>query len=259
MKKDYIVFIDSGIGGLSTLASCIKYNKNNYLYVADNKNIPYGSHSEKDIQLFLAEIIIKLKKFYNFKIVVLACNTATTTSIEYLRARFQDLLFIGTEPAIKLAYKNSRKNILAITTPATARQQKFIELKNSLNCNIEVLTINNLAKNIEEYVLNKSFFSYAKLLKNIFYIIEQSKKFDCLVLGCTHYVFLKPYLKKFTNIALLDGNEGVQKQLQKIIYKSNIKQNDNFCIKFYNTLNLKSLKENYKKILSQILANEKLL
>ena len=126
MKKDYIVVIDSGLGGLSTLAECVKNVKTNYIYVADNKNHPYGTHSKREITSFLIDIIINLKKFCDFKIVILACNTATTSSIESLRRRFPELIFIGTEPAIKLAYNFSYRNILALTTPATAAQQKFI-------------------------------------------------------------------------------------------------------------------------------------
>ena len=259
MKNDYIVVIDSGIGGLSTLAACLKQHKLNYYFIADNKNLPYGTHNSQEIQSFLTEIIVNLKKKCDFKIVILACNTATTTSIEYLRNMFQDLAFIGTEPAIKLAYNNGYKHILALTTPATAKQQKFIKLKNSIPCDIKTLCIDNLAENIEQFITNKSIFSYAKLLRNIMKIAVTSKSFDCIVLGCTHYVFLREYLSKFTKIKLFDGNAGVQKQLTKTLSNMTCNNYDNFRIKFDNTLNRKGSKQIYKKILSQILANKEIL
>ena len=255
MENDYIVVIDSGIGGLSTLAKCINGSKMNYYYVADNKNIPYGSHSTKEIQTYLAEIIVNLKKKCDFKIVILACNTATTTSIQYLRNRFKDLIFIGTEPAIKLAYNHSYRNILTITTPATAKQNKFRSLKNSLPCNIKVLSLAGLASNIERYIMTKSYLSYANLLKDIMKIVVISQGFDCIVLGCTHYIFLKQYLKKYTNIRLVDGNDGVKKQLSRIMKQLNKTNNDKFRIKFYNTLSQRATNQIYKKILGQILAN----
>ena len=257
MKKDYIVVIDSGVGGLSTLAKCIRHTKVNYIYVADNKNHPYGTHSKQEIVSFLTEIITNLKKFCDFNVVILACNTATTAAIEDLRKRFPDLIFIGTEPAIKLAYNFSYRNILALTTPSTACQKKFIDLKNSLPCNIKTLSISCLAQNIENHLLSRTYFSYVKLLKNIFQIAASSQGFDCIVLGCTHYVFLKEILNKYTNLPLIDGNTGVQKQLAKIIKSSGIQADDNFRIKFMNTLMLNGTNQIYKKILSQILANSK--
>lgn len=255
MKNDYIVVIDSGIGGLSTLAECIRHNRFNYYYVADNKNIPYGTHSQAEIQQFLTKIITNLKKFCDFKIVILACNTATTTSIEFLRKRFSNLVFIGTEPAIKLAYNLGYKNVLVLTTPATATQNKFNKLISAVDCSVRVLTIESLAKNIEDFITRKSYFSYAKLLKNIMEIVHNSNGCDCVVLGCTHYVFLKKYLAKFTKIQLLDGNAGVQKQLSKVSDSAEQIYCDKIRVKFDNTSRQKCSKQIYKKILSQILAN----
>ena len=202
----------------------------------------------------MAEIITNLKKICDFKIVVLACNTATATSIEFLRKKFKNIVFIGTEPAVKLAYNRGYKKILVLTTPTTAKQQKFKDLKSSIPCNINVLSIPNLAKDIENFVTCKSYFSYAKLLENIIKITTEAKGCDCIVLGCTHYVFLKQYLRKFTDIKLVDSNDGVQKQLSKIANNLGVCSCDNFRVKFGNSLMCKASNQIYKKILSQILA-----
>ncbi len=256
MKKDYIVVIDSGIGGLSTLAECIKKQNNyNYLYVSDNKHCPYGAHSNTEIQSFLSEIIVKLRQKCSFSIVLLACNTATTTSIEHLRNTFKDIHFIGTEPAINLANKLSFKNILALTTPATARQKKFIDLKSKQSSKISVLAISTLAKNIENYFANKSYFSYAELLKDVMKVVTKSQNYDSIVLGCTHYVFIKNLLQKFTKIPTIDGNAGVCKELARRANILGVAPQKKHSVKFLNTKDIISINQNNKKILSQILAN----
>ena len=113
MKKEYILVVDSGIGGLSILAQMLKLFNSNIVYFADNKHCPYGSHSRAEILNFLVKIIDKIRKKYNLKIVVLACNTATTSAILHLRKKYKDLVFIGTEPALNLANQLNYKQILS--------------------------------------------------------------------------------------------------------------------------------------------------
>ena len=259
MKKDYIIVIDSGIGGLSTLSECIKKTNQNYIYIADNKNIPYGSHTADEIKQFLCEILLKLKKKCSFKIVLLACNTATTSSIVWLRKRFKNLIFIGTEPAINVAVNLSYKKVLVLTTPTTANQIKFKNLLKNQHSKIDVLSIESLANDIEVHLKKHTYFSYAKLLKDVIYISKTCKNYDCIVLGCTHYVLIKNLLQKFTNIALVDGNIGVSTQLAKQACNLGIKPIKQYNIKFINTLGLRCVNQNNKKILSQILANKEIL
>ena len=117
MENKYILFIDSGIGGLTTLAENMKHMKANYIYFADNKYVPYGSKTTD----FLIERLTKIIKFFikkfNIKIIVLACNTATTTSIFALRQRFKNLIFIGTEPAYKVAIDNKFLHPVILARP----------------------------------------------------------------------------------------------------------------------------------------------
>ena len=117
MKKEYILVIDSGIGGLSTLCEIYKVLPANYIYFADNKNAPYGKHKKEDVYNFLETIIGSVCLKFKVSMVVLACNTATTTSIEKLRDKFTGIKFIGTEPAIKLAGSFGNKKILSVATP----------------------------------------------------------------------------------------------------------------------------------------------
>lgn len=254
MKKDYILFIDSGIGGLSTLSETFKNTPANYLYFADNKHSPYGNHSKIKIYSYIHNIVSQLIKTYNIKIIVLACNTATTASIEKLRKEFAYIKFIGTEPAINVAYKNNYNKILSIATPATIKQNKYKQLMLKVNANVCNLSISTFAKCIEEYYTSNSLCSYFNMLKNIYLIAHKSNNFDCLVLGCTHYVLLKDKICKIANKPAFDGNLGVSKQVQIWYAKNYNPKNINKGVKFLFSNENNNLKQIYKKIFNEILA-----
>ena len=238
----YILFIDSGIGGLTTLAQTQKIVKAKYLYYADNLYAPYGNKSMEFIQNRLVTIISKLIRKYPIQIVVLACNTATTTSISFLRNKFQNLNFIGTEPAVKTAIDQHFKAPAIIATPQTIMQLQHTNL-NKIPCY-------NLASHIENYFISPTQNNKLRLLKDLFSIVNNINDNDCLILGCTHYSLLKDFFKKL-NISTLDGNIGVANQIKLKI--QNYQANTSIKI----ILSSKKSKElqKYKKILNQILAN----
>ncbi len=251
MKKEYILFIDSGVGGLSTLAETIKLVQANVLYFADNLHAPYGEHQDSEIFEWLRTIICRLTKQFNIKLVVLACNTATTSSIENLRKQFKNLTFIGTEPAIKLASDHGAKNAICLATPTTAKQKRFNSLKNMANGRLRTLAIPSLAMNIEDYLTQNSLNNSTKLLKQIHYISSKCLRHDAVILGCTHYCFIKKQLKDSLNLPIYDGNFGVAKQILKYAPQSSKKT----VIKFIFSKKEKGLTQKYRKIFNQILAN----
>lgn len=254
MKIDHILFIDSGIGGLTTLSQCVKILPANYLYFADNQNAPYGNHSAEEIFGYLKNIITSLLQKYNIKIIVLACNTATTSSIDRLRHTFKNIYFIGTEPAVKLAENLGFKNIFCAVTPATLKQNKFKMLSNSLSAKTRHYASKTLAKNIECYYTDKSLLNQFNLNKEIYALLNKSKNCDTIVLGCTHYVLLKEKLKKLTNKTILDGNLGTSKQVQRTYIKFNLLKTNKSTIKFFVSNAKICPKEIYKKIFQEILA-----
>ena len=254
MKKHYILFIDSGIGGLTTLCKCIKILPANYLYYADNNNAPYGNHNKTEIFNYLKSIISSLLEIYDIKIVVLACNTATTSAITKLRKTFNHITFIGTEPAIKLAEKLGFKNILCAVTPATLKQNKFKMLDKSLNAKTRHYASKTLAKSIESYYTNKSILNYFNLTKEIYSLARISKQYDCLVLGCTHYIFIKDKLKNLTRKPIIDGNIGTSKQLQKIYEILSPFKPSKLNIKFFVSNDKICPNEIYEKIFQETLA-----
>lgn len=251
MKKDYILFIDSGIGGLSTLSSAIKTTKFNYIYFADNKNAPYGKHTKEEIIIFLKDIISNLCKSYEIKIIVIACNTATAASLDELRAIFSDKIIIGTEPAVNIAVKNGYKHIFSLTTPLTKTLLRYKKLESKAE-NIQTYSYANLASLIDSYFLNCSYKLRFELLKIVSDFLKISADFDCIVLGCTHYVFLTPFIRQFSNKPLIDGNTGIIKRMLSFLpLDSKIKKSH---IKFIFSKPENTLEKKYIKILGQTLA-----
>lgn len=193
MNRKIGVF-DSGIGGITVLKEIIKILPNeDYLYYCDSKNNPYGEKS--DIELL--EITNNIVNFFikkDVKIIVVACNTATTRCIKTLRKMYPNILFVGTEPAIKLACSNNYKNILVMATPSTMtskRTNELINLYKKDNQNIMLLACEGLANKIETNDKNSMNILLDKLLFNY-----KNKNIDCIVLGCTHYPYIKKDIKK---------------------------------------------------------------
>ena len=207
MENKYILFIDSGIGGLTTLAENMKHMKANYIYFADNKYVPYGSKTTDFIIERLTKIIKFFIKKFNIKIIVLACNTATTTSIFALRRQFKNLIFIGTEPAYKVAIDNKFLHPAILATPQTIQHLK------TQNGSFDLLPLENFANKIETYFIQTTYISKLNLLREVFNIKQKTLSNDCLILGCTHYSYLKETLLKITNLPVFDGNYGVSNRI----------------------------------------------
>lgn len=247
MTKNYILFIDSGLGGLTTLAETISTSPNNFIYFADNLHAPYGNKSTKFLKSRLVHIVDKFSKIYPLSMVVLACNTATTNTISCLRSKFPNLTFVGTEPAVALALKFNYKSSLTIATPQTINR-----LKNNKNAQTTLLKLPDLAKDIEHFMLFNDFLSKFKIYKTIFKLKKLLIKKDCLILGCTHYPLIKTALKKIINIPILDGNGGVAQRINSLSLQKQDFSSVNIILSLQNC----KLKEKYKKILKQILANQ---
>ena len=111
-----IGLFDSGIGGTTILnANKAILPDEEYEYIADSKNCPYGEKSDQELQEIVTRNAEALKN-WGAKIIVIACNTATTKCISYLRNKYPEIHFVGTEPAIKLATDTNAQNILVIAT-----------------------------------------------------------------------------------------------------------------------------------------------
>lgn len=253
MEKDYILFIDSGIGGISTLSKTITVCSYNFIYYADNLHCPYGSLEKEKIIGLISNIIESLSEKYHFKTVVLACNTATTSAIKRLREIYININFIGTEPAITLAKKLSYNKIICLATPATLKQEKYLSLAKSLSVKIKNIPLEGFARAIEEYLVSRTMRSKLEILKVIFFVKSKIKNFDSVVLGCTHYALIKDLISKYIPLPLLDGNTGVSNIVKKYCLPANRPENN---VKIILSDGNKQIKQKYIKILNQILAKD---
>ncbi len=220
MNKKIGVF-DSGIGGLTTLNEIKKLLPNeDYIFYADTKNNPYGEKTKEEL-CSITEKIVKTLLKKDVKLIVIACNTATTNCIDYLRNRFKSIPFVGTEPAIKVACDNNYKNTLVMATPTTIESERLNELiceykkedQSFILCSCEGLanaierrdieTIDNL---LEKYLHP---FVYANI--------------DAVVLGCTHDPLIADKIKsRLRKPKILDGNKGVAKRVKELLTKYNM-------------------------------------
>ena len=205
---------DSGIGGLTVLEEMKKVLPNeDFLFYADSLNNPYG---EKD-DLTLYEITSNIVDYLisrDCKIIVIACNTATTRCIKYLRGKYPDIVFVGTEPAIKVACDRGFNNILVMATPATINSERTNILVNDNKRdyeNVFLVPCEGLANAIELNDIVKQ----ESIISNI-YEEYKDKEIDAIVLGCTHYPHIKNLISKyFINAQLLDGGNGVAREVKR--------------------------------------------
>ena len=170
------------------------------MYFADTKHLPYGNKTEIELRENIKKILIDVKKFFDYEIVVFACNTLTTSAINFVREEFKEIVFIGTEPATKVALnKYSKNEILIMATERTLS-----------NLGEEGLAIRELATIIEKNLLSLDVLE--EYLKEKLACYSNKK---ALVLGCTHYVAVKNIIHKiYPQFDIFDSNDGVMKRLK---------------------------------------------
>ncbi len=208
-----IGLFDSGLGGLSILKELRKLLPNeDYLFYEDSINNPYGNKDEDTLFEITSHIVDYLID-EGCKIIVIACNTATTSCMKRLREKYDKMIFVGTVPAIKVAYDNNYHNIINLSTPYTQKSKRVMELIRDFkreNSTIYNISGENLANLIE---LDKKD-NIDELLNRLLSKYKDSA--DALVLGCTHYSLIKDRIQSvLPNTALLDGCIGVSKEVKR--------------------------------------------
>ncbi|MDX1362745.1 glutamate racemase [Arenibacter latericius] len=223
MSLGPIGIFDSGIGGTSIWREINRLLPNeSTIYLSDSKNAPYGEKSKEEI----LRLSIKNTEFLinkGCKLIVVACNTATTNAIKELRDNF-DLPFIGIEPAIKTAALNSKtKRVGVLATKGTLSSSLFHSTSMSHASGIQIMEQRGtgLVELIENGELNSPK-TKALLERYLSHMVNQG--IDQLVLGCTHYPYLIPLLKDILpdNVKIIDSGDGVARQTKYILEKYNL-------------------------------------
>ncbi len=221
-----IGIFDSGIGGTSIWKEITALLPNeNTIYLADSLNAPYGEKSpEEIIEFSIKNTEILLKR--GCKLIVVACNTATTNAIKILRETY-DVPFIGIEPAIKPAALKTQTNSIGIlATKGTLSSALFSETSELFASNIQVT--DRVGKGLVELIENGKLHSndMDELLKKHLNPMLLNN-IDYLVLGCTHYPYLIPQIQKIvgSKVQIIDSGLAVAKQTQAILEGNQLKNN----------------------------------
>lgn len=212
-----IGIFDSGVGGLSIYKACKKKLPGaSFLYFSDHEHFPYGEKTPEEIQNYAMKITdFLLSK--GSQLIVIACNAATISSIGVLRKKYP-VQFVGTEPAVKPASLATKtKKIAVLLTNAASVGQTYQELVSKWNHDVQVYSIPmpKLVQLIEDNAIQTdSFQEY--LTGELDKILQLG--IDTIVLGCTHFIFIKPYLLKHYNkhFTILDPTEGVSNQTKRL-------------------------------------------
>ena len=213
---------DSGAGGISVLKELYALMGNeNYIYLGDSLNAPYGSKGVDEIKELTVKNVEKLISL-GAKACVIACNTATSVAATFLREKYKDFPLIGVEPALKpavLAKENS--TVVVLATPVTLKEKKFSDLMNSFKEKAKIIPLPapKLAGMIEEGILEGE-----KLEDYIKELFAPYGKIDSLVLGCTHYPFIRDTIKKVLgdSVSIFDGGYGTAKETKRRIYEKGL-------------------------------------
>ncbi len=218
-----IGIFDSGIGGLSILKYLTEKLPNyHYIYFADQAHVPYGNHTSQEIIKYSCDItdfLIEKK----CKLIVVACNTATSAAISTLRDKY-DVPFVGIEPAVKPASENSKTgHIGVLATKVTAEGQKLHDTIERFTSNVEVHTVvgDGLVELIEDGRGDSD--EAEKLLRKYLKPLIE-KNIDQLVLGCTHYAFLINRIKKILGdkVNIIDPAPAVVRRVEEMVKEYNI-------------------------------------
>lgn len=204
MEKEYIAIIDSGIGGISTLLSLKnEMPTESYIYYGDNKNTPYGNKSKKKILSLVYPILTELLN-YKIKCLVIGCNTMSVA----IKKEIEDYIAVktfGVFPPIEQSLV-SGKNTLLLSTANTAMYYE----KYKADKNFHAIGFFDLAKEIENNfpIRQKiNFENHVKKSLKFGFNQNEETKFDNLILGCTHYYFIKNEISNhFFSEKIIDGN-----------------------------------------------------
>lgn len=214
---------DSGVGGISVLKELVSLMPNeNFIYFGDSKNAPYGTKSFDEIEKLTVENAKYLKN-KGCKAIVIACNTATSAGGKAVREML-DIPVIGIEPALKpAALMCEHPKVAVMATPLTLKLEKFANLMEKFDDNAVIYTVE--CPEIVGFV-EKGILQGAEIENCIRKYFEPLKgvKLDGIVLGCTHYPFVKNVIKKVVgeDVKLFDGGKGTAKELLRRLNEKNL-------------------------------------
>lgn len=246
---------DSGVGGISVLRELIALMPNeNYIFYGDSRNAPYGIKDVETVRQLTcmdAEHLLKQR----VKALVVACNTATSAAIDVLRVRYKRFPVIGIEPALKPAVAVGRHpKVVVMATPMTLREEKFHHLLAQYEERAAVypLPCPGLVEFVERGEISGE--RLEEFLRELFLPFSRTT-IDAVVLGCTHYPFVKETIQKVVGekTKLFDGGEGTARETRRRLLEEGLctDSKEKGTVIFQNSLE----NENILKLCRQLLYN----
>ena len=222
--NDLIGVFDSGMGGISVLHTVrALMPREHYLFYGDNAHAPYGTKSLEEIRALTRDgIDVLLSR--GVKAILIACNTATSAYAATLREQV-DIPVVGMEPAIKPAQESRHGGVVpTLATRATLTLPKFKRLMRTYGEGIVPVVGEGLVELVEagKHDTPEAEAAVRKLLAPF-----EGQQVDSIVLGCTHYPYLIPVLRRiYPDIPIYDGREGTARQLRRLLRRANALTND---------------------------------
>lgn len=224
-EQSPILFLDSGIGGLSVMQAAAKLMPHQqFLYAADYAGAPYGTKSEAEIASRVPALLGRLTERYKPSLITIACNTACTIALSHVRAAL-NLPVVGTVPAIKPASLATQTGVIGLLgTDATIRQPYIDRLKDRFATDYIMLKhgapelVNAAEAKIRGEKVDMNIICDAlNGLRNQ----EHGQCLDHIILGCTHFPLLLDELTQFMpEMIFLDGADGIARQIQRLMIEN---------------------------------------
>lgn len=222
MDKRPVGVFDSGLGGASVLREALRLlPQENYIYYGDNRNAPYGDKTEDEITELTFRCADELVS-RGVKAILIACNTATATCIRQIREKL-DVPVVSVEPAIKPACAQPGEGkVLMLATLATTKLQRYLDLQARMPEPGRVINVPcpGLVDRIERNIFAHDAFDD---LFDLFLSPYHGMEIDGIVLGCTHYVFIRGAIARYAAThfkgacRFYDGNAATVRQLGRVL------------------------------------------
>lgn len=217
-KKDLkIAVFDSGVGGISVLKELMALMpQEQYLYFGDSANAPYGTRTTQEVKVLTLNAAGMLYE-RGIKALVVACNTATAAAIEELREEYPDIVVIGIEPALKVATDRfPRGHVGIMATQVTLREEKLEHLMGRFpDARVERIPAPGLVELVEQGKAESR--ETEELLRKI--LSPYLGQLDAIVLGCTHYPFVRETVRKVLGdqVVIVDGGAGTARHTKRCL------------------------------------------
>lgn len=220
-----IGIFDSGLGGLSVwqaLHDALPYESLTYL--GDGARCPYGSRSREEVLQFTEEAVERLLS-EGCKMIVVACNTATAVAIKTLREKYPAVPFVGLEPAVKPAALSTKSGVIGVlATERSLQGDHFRQAEAKYGADVTILKAVGEGF-VEAVECNEEHTAETEMLvrKAVLPLVEGGA--DKIVLGCTHYPFLRDVIERVAGngVEVIDSSEAVARRVATLLDEKNLR------------------------------------